>query len=52
MEMSEGTNDKGVKIRQGVVVFNGKGGPTVLMLMGSEADWDNEKIDTFLSSIK
>ncbi len=52
MEMSEGTNDKGVKIRQGIAVFDGKGGPAVLMMMGSEADWDPAKIDAFLASIK
>lgn len=52
MEMAEGTNDKGVKIRQGIAVFEGKGGPAILMLMGSEADWDPAKIDAFLASIK
>ena len=52
MEMSEGTNDKGAKIRQGIAVFDGKGGPAVLMMMGSEADWDPTQIDAFLASIK
>ena len=53
MEMAEGTNDKGVKIRQGIAMFDGNGGgPTVLMMMGSEADWTPEKMDAFLASIK
>jgi ribosomal protein S6E (S10) len=52
MEILEGTNDKGVKMRQGIAVFNGTGGPTVLMLMSSEADWDPAQIDAFLASIK
>ena len=52
MEMAEGTDDKGVKIRQGIAMFDGKGGPTVLMIMGSEADWTPEKMDAFLASIK
>jgi hypothetical protein len=52
MEMLEGTNENGTKIRQGIAVFNGNGGPTVLMMMGSEAEWDQAKIDAFLASIK
>jgi hypothetical protein len=47
----EGTNDKGVMLRQLGTSFPGKNGTVMLMITGSPQYWDQEEIDAFLESI-
>jgi hypothetical protein len=47
----EGTNDEGVTLRQVMGLFQGKGGPTMLMIMGNTENWDQAAIDAFIASI-
>jgi hypothetical protein len=47
----EGTNKEDVAVRQITGLFQGKDGPTMLMIMGDTATWDQAAIDTFIASI-
>lgn len=47
----EGTNKEGVTVRQVTGFFQGKGGPTMLMIMGSTEKWDQAAIEAFIASI-
>lgn len=47
----EGTNKEGVTVRQVTGFFQGKGGPTMLMIMGNTEKWDQAAIDAFIASI-
>jgi hypothetical protein len=49
--VSEG-NYQGYSMRQWLAVFEGKNGPTILMVQGSVEDWDDELLDDFIASIK
>jgi len=49
--ISEGTSE-GDTLRQWMTVFKGNGGPTVLMIQGSDDDWDEELIVNFIHSIR
>lgn len=52
LTISEGTDSEGNDIRQLTGVFQGKGGPTVLMILGSIQTWDQAAIDSFIDSIR
>ncbi|RPJ27991.1 MAG: hypothetical protein EHM33_06020 [Chloroflexi bacterium] len=47
----EGTDDKGLVMRQLITTFPGKDGTAMLMIMGNPEYWDKEEIDTFVESI-
>ena len=49
--VSEGTS-QGITIRQWMTVFQGNGGPTVLMIQGSTSDWNDQLISNFIQSIR
>ena len=49
--VSEGSSE-GFTYRQWMTVFTGNGGPTVLMIQGATADWDDEMIANFIHSIR
>ncbi len=48
----EGTTQDGVKLRQETGIFEGKQGPTLLMVIGETGDWDQPLIDNFFKSIQ
>ncbi len=48
----EGTNDEGKRIRQMIGMFQGNGGPTMLMIMGGVDTWNQATVDTFIDSIR
>lgn len=49
---SEGTDEAGRTFRQVIGVFQGKGGPTMLMIMGRAENWNQAAIDAFIASIR
>lgn len=50
--ISEGTNSEGESYRQITAAFQGKGGPTLLVLSGPAESWDQSAVDAFITSIK
>jgi hypothetical protein len=52
LTISEGTDNEGEQIRQAMGLFQGKGGPTMLMIIGPTQSWDQAAIDQFLESIR
>ena len=49
--ISEGTTSEGESYRQATLVFQGKGGPALLVLSEPVASWDQELIDALITSI-
>ena len=52
LAVREGTTDRGERIRQLTGLFDGEGGPTMLMITGEVAAWDQEMVDQFIASIR
>ncbi|HKJ27532.1 MAG TPA: hypothetical protein VJ965_07835 [Anaerolineales bacterium] len=52
MIISEGVNSEGVTYRQGAAVFQGNGGPALLVYLESVGNWDQAVFDTLLASIQ
>ncbi len=52
LTIQEGTDSSGQTIRQAFAIFQGKGGPTVLMAMGEVERWDQTALDSFIDSIR
>lgn len=49
----EGVDDEGTEMREVISsVFDGKGGPAMLMVAGTIEGWDQELVDTFMESIR
>jgi hypothetical protein len=48
----EGTNSEGQSLRQVTGVFQGQGGPVLLMILGNTQTWDQAAIDRFIASIR
>ena len=49
----EGTDDQGNRMRQVIGVFETKdGGPGMLMIIGSQDNWDEGGISRFLNSLE
>lgn len=48
----EGANADEVSLRQVTGVFQGKGGPVLLMIMGNIDTWDQATVDAFIGSIR
>jgi hypothetical protein len=51
VKVSEGTDQSGITLRQLMTVFPGKEGVAMVMIEGSENEWDQEVVDEFLQSI-
>lgn len=51
LTISEGTDSNGRSVRQVTGVFQGRGGPTLLMIMGPIDGWDQAAVDSFLASL-
>jgi hypothetical protein len=52
LTVREGTTQDGQRMRQVTGLFEGKGGPAVLMVMGETATWDSTLVDRFIASIR
>ena len=50
--ISDGVNHEGESYRQGMVAFQGKGGPALLVISESLDLWDQSAVDVFIASIK
>ncbi len=50
--IQEGNTGAGADIRQLLAIFNGKGGPTMLMIEGPVDGWDQSLVDQFIASIR
>ena len=51
LTIREGSNAEGQSVRQVTGIFQGKGGPAILMIMGNVESWDQAAVDQFLASI-
>jgi hypothetical protein len=52
LTVREGTASYGEQLRQVTGVFPGKSGPTILMIAGEVAAWDDKTVDEFIASIR
>lgn len=52
LSISEGTNQNGYPFRQVTGVFEGKGGPVLLVITGPTPTWNQAEIDAFIASIR
>jgi hypothetical protein len=52
LTVQEGTDGDGTAIRQVTGVFAGQNGVAMLMIVGPTQTWDQEVVDTFLSSLR
>jgi hypothetical protein len=52
MTAREGTSDRGEQLRQISGLFQGRGGPAMLMVTGEAGAWDQEMLDSFMASIR
>jgi hypothetical protein len=52
LTMREGVTDRGESLRQVTGLFEGKGGPTILMISGDVTAWDQAIVDEFIASIR
>ena len=52
MTISEGSNSENQGFRQASVVFDGKGGPALLLFTSSLESWDQSEVDAFIASIR
>jgi hypothetical protein len=52
LTIREGTDADGDSMRQMTGIFQGKSGPTILMIMGNMESWDQAAVDQFLASIR
>jgi hypothetical protein len=50
--ISEGTNHEGLLYRQAMVVFEGKGGPAMLLFIDTVENWDQVAVDALVQSIE
>ena len=50
--ISEGTGEEGEMMRQATAVFQGKAGPTLLILREPSSRWDEAAVQAFLTSIQ
>lgn len=52
MTVREGTTDYGEHLRQISGLFQGKGGPAMLIVTGESEAWDQAAVDSFVASIR
>jgi hypothetical protein len=52
LTVREGTTRDGQRMQQVTGLFEGKGGPAVLMVMGDVDTWDQPLVDNFIASIR
>ena len=52
LTVREGVTDRGGHVRQVTGLFEGKGGPAILMISGDVTAWDQAMVDEFITSIR
>lgn len=52
LSISQGTSAEGGTYRSAVATFEGKGGPSLLMIAGPLDEWDMEMVEEFIASIQ
>jgi hypothetical protein len=52
MAVREGTTESGEHLRQISGLFEGRGGPAMLMVVGEVSTWDQAMVDQFMASIR
>lgn len=52
LNISEGTSSDGVEFRMATAKFEGRGGPSLMMIAGPIDEWDNEMVEAFTESIQ
>jgi hypothetical protein len=52
LSISEGTSSDGTTYRSAIATFQGKGGPSLLMIAGPIEEWDIEMVETFIASMQ
>jgi hypothetical protein len=52
LEISEGISSDGITYRIATATFEGKRGPSLLMIAGPLDEWDMEMVETFVASIQ
>ena len=52
LTISEGTDSEGTSVRQVTGLFQGRGGPTLLMIFGPTQNWDQSAVEDFLASLE
>jgi hypothetical protein len=52
LSISGGTSSDGVTYRSATATFQGRGGPSLLMIAGPLEEWDIEMVETFIASIQ
>ena len=52
MQVSEGSSSEGVEYRQWLTVFQGKSGPTMLMISAPVERWDEQAMEAFVASLR
>ena len=52
LNISEGTSSEGIKYRSAIATFEGRTGPSLVMIASPMDEWDIEMIQSFLSSIQ
>jgi hypothetical protein len=52
LTVREGADKDGRTMRQESGVFQGKNGPTLLMIMGDKTAWDTQRVNAFIASLR
>jgi hypothetical protein len=52
LNISEGTSSDGIAYRSATATFEGRGGPSLVLVAGPLEEWDLEMVETFVSSIQ
>lgn len=52
LNISEGTSSDGVEFRMATAKFEGRGGPSLVMIAGPIDEWDEEMVEVFIESIQ
>jgi hypothetical protein len=52
LSINEGTSSDGITYRSAIATFQGRGGPSLLMIAGPIEEWDIEMVEAFIASIQ
>jgi hypothetical protein len=52
LSISEGTSSEGTTYRSATATFEGRGGPSLLLIAGPAEEWDIEMVEAFIASIQ
>ncbi len=52
LNISDGTSSDGVEFRMATAKFEGRGGPSLVMIAGPLDEWDTDMVEHFISSLE